>query len=357
MRYTASLLLVSVACFQGAAGSFLRSEEESGVGTEWDLGVSRRLLSLFGFTIGEAPPPPPQGVPPQFDSVIGRQYEYEEGSDASLLNQVIEIFLPHVNSAFQSIAPDPLNLPLRGGLNLPEINLFGYCTVNAGFNLSLGTMVGMSTLQIDRIQVLGGTERIKAGWNLDEGCLETIFTAFFDMELSSPVGFSVNDMYGGIHGNICSYSIDELITGGVQAYLPRMRGAINITGSIVGTKASIKMADIGNAFQIGYDSMEAYLDNASPGLDEAVRNITSELSILAKERITKFIMQDEVIKSIEPEVNSRAARSFIGREAEIPREQALYYNTRFMRNQMGDKVDTAVGGALSWVKKLGFYWT
>lgn len=345
MRYftTFALSLVSLAAVEGA---YLRHGSDGGLEFEVDLSEIPRHLSEIAHDHTWEPP-----------SVIGREYEYEEGSNAGLLNELIAFFLPHINNVFQELIPDPLPIPIRGSFNLPEINLFGYCKASAGFNASLGTMVGLSGLGIDRMQVLTGTERISAGWNLNAGCLETIFTAFVDMEVSSTKTFAINDLSGGVHGNVCSYSLDEHLTGGILTFAPKMRGAVNISGALTGTKATIKVADIRNSLKMGYERIEGYIDDAPRSLNEAVRNITSELSILAKEQVLNFIMQDELLKTVEPEVKARAKEGIQGREVELRVDEALKLNGAFMRNQMGSTVDNAIDSSLSLLQRWGFSWT
>jgi hypothetical protein len=47
--------------------------------------------------------------------------------DASIINEIIQLFLPFFNKALQSIVPDPLVLPFAGGHELPELEILLGC--------------------------------------------------------------------------------------------------------------------------------------------------------------------------------------------------------------------------------------
>lgn len=362
--------LFGLSLVPGVESSFLRRGDDGSLEFEMDLAeLPQQLRQLNEIDTSEETPADGANLTARemeierlisIDGPIGREYEYEEDSNPGLLNEVIQVFLPYINRAFQNAIPDPFDIPLRGSFNLPQIDLLGYCKADAGFNVSLGTMTGMSGLNIQRMQVFAGTEEIDASWNVNRGCLQTLFSAYFDLEIASDRVFSIDDLSGGIHAKVCSYGVDEYVSGGILTVAPRMRGAMNISGEIIGTQAKLKFADMRKSLKIGYEHIEGYLNGASDSVNEAVKNITAELSILAKERVLNFIMRDELVDSVTPEVRSRARQSVEGQEYEFDTPRALEYNTKFMRNQMSDEsvanVEAAVTGTLNFFQRMGFTW-
>jgi len=270
------------------------------------------------------------------------QYEADGDDDASLLNRLIAFFLPHINTAFQNLVPDPFDPNLAGAYQLPSFDILG-CEAAIGFNFDLGEIIGLSAMSIDRLQVVTGTEQV------DAGCLETIWSAVFDMTILSTDMFSVQNLLGGFEASACGLTYKDDVTGGVNTYQPFMRGAVEISGDLLGSLATITIADIPNALEVGYESVEAFLDDVPVAWNLMIGDTTTELS---------KSMKGELIASVEPTVNPNVKEGMVGQQVSISYRDALAINSGFVKNGVKRQIrqayaDTAsfFGGAAGF---LGF---
>lgn len=178
----------------------------------------------------------------------------DDGSDASIINQIIATFMPYFNQAFQAIVPDPIDLPFVGRYQLPEFDIFPGCSATGAFDLELGEVIGLSKMSIDQLLIQPGTEEV------DANCIETFFNAVFDMTISSTSMFSVRGLEGGLTAGACGINLRDSVTGGVNTLRPTMRGHVSISGLLENTLATIIFADTAEILEVGYDRVEGYLD-------------------------------------------------------------------------------------------------
>ena len=251
----------------------------------------------------------------------GNGYDNEtfenDGSDASLLNRLIQLLLPVVNGAFQALVPDPMNIPLAGRFQLGEINLL-ICKASADLSYDFGQIAGLASMAIDSLQVVLGTEKVEFG------CLETLWNAAFDMTIASTTNFTVDDVGAGIYANGCGLNFNRNFSGGVNTFRPIMRGAVNISGALMGTMATIDFADIAKALQVGYESIEVYVDDAPKELNTFIGNATSELSVL---------MKDELVRTVAPAVKPIVEET-MKQSRQLSYSQYLSINSGFGRNEI-----------------------
>jgi len=283
------------------------------------------------------------------EAVMEEAY-YEKKSDESLLNQLIAFFLPHINSMWRDLIPDPLGVPYDGNFSLPRMNLFGgSCSADAGVNFNFGTMTGASSLSIDNIRVIAGTEQVDAHWKLSEGCFKTLWSAFFEIDISSDAELKISDLGAGVSARACSYEIAEDITGGIRTFQPKLHGRVNISGILFGTQATLgNVKFVDRAFKVGYSSVEAYLNDVPPPVNEAVANITRELSMVAKDKFVDYVMQDEsFIRAFEPQMQANARESIESREVTLDYVDAFRLGGSFVINSIMRNDDSAMGSVLN----------
>jgi len=260
--------------------------------------------------------------------------DYNLNSDASLLNRMIAFLLPVVNAAFQAVAPDPLDLPLKGDFSLGEMDLY-FCTGRLDMSYNFGNIVGLKNLTVNSLKVQTGTERVTPG------CLETLFSAVFDIEVASVDLFSVDDIRANFLADLCGFEIDQRVAGGINTFAPVLKGAVNISGALLGTMAMISFADIESALKVGYDKMEAYVDGVPDEFNKFLANVTAEMSILMKDELTDYV---------EPTIHPLIQKS-LQQQMQLNYTQAMSLQGNFIRNDAQRKFRNFVSGTRSF---LGF---
>lgn len=333
MRYLPTGLLLSVLA-ASAEGSHVKRLPDGGLELDLDLNDLKELPEKLAEAINPNHPPKRRLLDRDLLDEVpeSRIFGLGDGSDVSLLNQLIGFFMPHVNNLFHQLVPDPFPAPVHGRVQIPQIDLFGYCTADAGFDVNFGTLRGLSGVNIERLQVIPRTESIRPGWNVVNGCFETAWSAIFDIAISGVNALVVDDMHAGIFGQACNYEFDEEISGGIETMAPRIRGALNISGVLSGNLARIANVDVAHSLDIGYDDMQAFVNNAPTSVNQAVRNITSRLSQLAREELLTFLVDDQLSNNVAPNINQRMYEGMQNQEITMSATDALQLSAGFVSN-------------------------
>ena len=129
------------------------------------------------------------------------------------------------------------------------------CKADVGLEVNLGDVIGLSNMAIDRLVVRSGTEDVNAG------CLSTLWSAVFDMTISSTSMFSVENTQAGFYADACGLEFSDGVSGGVNTYEPWMRGAVSISGLLFPDLAEITFANMfDEVLAVGYESVTGWLD-------------------------------------------------------------------------------------------------
>jgi hypothetical protein len=256
----------------------------------------------------------------------------DDGSDVTLLNRLITLMLPFINAAFQALVPDPLDLSFEETFKVGEIDVL-LCKAALDLNIDLGSVLGLSKLSINSLQVVLGTESVEAG------CVETLWNAVFDMSVGSSDLFTMDGLAAGFDASACGISVDEKLSGGVNTYQPLLQGQVSISGALTGTKARIDFSKVDGTLEVGYQKVEAFLNGADPALASFLSDSTTILS---------NVMKDQLVVTVEPKMRSNLEVSMLG-EVEVTRREVWAINGGFVRNDLQKRATRMFEGALTFI--------
>jgi len=222
-------------------------------------------------------------------------FDTADGSDAGLLNRLIALLLPVVNTAFKILVPEFLALPSADRFNVGELNLF-VCRARADMSYDLGAIKGLNSMAIESLTVRKGTE------NVNFRCFETLWNAAFEMTIASDTNFTVGDLGAGVWLDGCGLDFVREFGGGVNTFKPRMSGTVNISGALQGRTALIDFANIAESLTVDYDSIEAYMNDVPAEFNEFITNATREVS---------GAMKEELIDTVEPSIKPVVQESLL----------------------------------------------
>lgn len=258
----------------------------------------------------------------------------QDTSNANLINRVVHFLLPYINKAIATYVPDPLNIPLSGEQILGQVNILS-CTATAGFTYNFGAIDGLSTLFIDKLDVVLGTENVNAGF------FNTVWNGVFDMTIASTQILNVSNLQAGFSASACGVQLNPTVGGGIRTYQPILRGFANISGSICGRVAKINSGAIRRALDVNYNKIEAYLDNVPAVFNNFIGDATTQLSLKMKEQWNSTLV---------PKISPQVEKSLVQKQR-MNFHDYLSINSAFLENA-GKRRSAAVAKGFATI--LGF---
>lgn len=173
-----------------------------------------------------------------------------------MLNNLIDEFLPIVNAAIPEFMVqeglDPLENVVSGSDTLGKINL-GICTAKVKANYSITDMKGLSSLQIDSMEI----DECKINGDESDEKTTTVVgsvwvSAKLTSKLSAKVGGSIEASCGGIHEKVG-------ISGKVTATDVKGKGAANFTATLSTDKSCFEELKI-TSLSLSYKDIDVTID-------------------------------------------------------------------------------------------------
>lgn len=238
-----------------------------------------------------------------------------------LLNSLIAALLPTINSAIQAAVPDPLILDLSGAYSLSNINLGCGTPVGAAFDFTLASVTGLSTIFIETLEVVQGTDSIS-------GCFNQPWSATFNMAIASTGILSIDDIGSAFSATGCGLNVNEAVGGDIVTLDASLAGLVDLAGDLCGGVISINSAQILDTLDVGWTSVTADLTGVPITFAAYVSEVTTLLSSTFQTQLKDFV---------EPIVRPVIQEQLDGATAFAP-AIALPAQATVIRNQANERV-------------------